>query len=145
FEGGFIRQTFASDHSALERFNAEKFPGVLFRQRAAFIDDEVVGEAGCIVVRHRWKITEREWIRERSMFLETFLKITPLHVMKPERVASIMAGKDASFGIRIAAKGIAAAFGKHFKPPGLRMIQADKLSHRVQQRIIVQPRRNDVR
>src|SRR5882762_11866017 len=100
---------------ALKRLDAEEFARVLRRQRAAVVDDEIVGKSFDVRVGHRRKITKSKRVGERAMLFEPFLQIRALHVMKTASVASIVTGKDASFGIQFAPEGVATSLRKHLE------------------------------
>ena len=97
-----------------------------------------MSEAGRAVMRHGREISEGEGIRQWPVFLEAFLQITSLHVMKSPRVSTVMSGEDSAFGVGLQSKGIAAAFGEDFEAAALRMITPNKLAHGVQERLPIQ-------
>src|SRR5438270_12194541 len=63
------------------------------------------------------------------MLFETFLEVSALHVMEAARVAAVVAGEDSTFGIQLAAEGVAAALGKDFEAFGFGMVAPDLLAH----------------
>src|ERR1700722_7725428 len=65
------------------------------------------------------------------MLVEPFLEITALHIMKAARVATVVPGIDASFGVDLGTKGIAPSLGEHLIAVRLGMIAPDQFTHRV--------------
>src|SRR2546423_840292 len=73
------------------------------------------------------------------MLFEAFLQVSTLLIVEAARVAAVVPGEDATFGIDLAAKSIAPAFGKNFEPPGLGMVAPDLLPHGFRDRFVVEP------
>ena len=65
------------------------------------------------------------------MLVEALLVVAALDVMKATRVAAVVPRKDASLGVDLDAKGVAAPFGEDLISAGLGVIPPDQLPHRV--------------
>src|SRR5271166_1672327 len=65
------------------------------------------------------------------MLGEAFEVITALDVVEATRIAAVIAGVNAAYGVDLQAEGVAAALGKNLVAAGLGVIAPDELAHRV--------------
>lgn len=97
-----------------DRVHGEDFADVLFGQGVAFVDDEVVREAGVVAVLHCGEVAERVRVAERAVLAEALLQVGSLHVVEAAGVAAVVAGEDPSVGVDLDAERVAPPFGEDF-------------------------------
>ncbi len=119
-------------HDVVEQgSHAEEDAPILFGQGVGLVDQKSVRESGHAVVLHGGEVAKGVGVRERSMLVEAFLEIGPLHVVKSPRVASVVSREDASLGVDLHAERVAAPLGKDLVASGFGVIAPDQLPHRV--------------
>ena len=123
------RRAVAHHHTALYRLHAEDFTEILPGQPGALVHDEVVCKARHLVVRHRVEVTKRIRIAQRSVLGEALTQIATLHVVEASRVAAVVPGEHPPLRVKLHAKRIAAALGKHLVTARAGMITPDVLAH----------------
>src|SRR5262245_56911509 len=108
-------------------------------RRMVIVDEKRVGEPGNLRVVHGREVAKPVQDAYRAVFFDPLLRVSPLCLVEPARVAAVVPGKDPSLRVDLDAKRIPTPFGEHLVAAGFRVIAPDELAHRVQGSL-VEPR-----